>query len=253
MITTKSKKNYSMGRTQVGEPFEGPVSQARPRLILLKHGWLAEQDAGFQEAVFEKVVLKRFSAGDHIGRRGDTGGGMFGISRGVVGVYVQLKSEQERLAHIIHDGSWFGYGPALMRRGRTLSFRAISECQLLYLDLVAVDQLMAADPRWIRNLARVSEYGMDVAISNIGDLLIPNVEQRIAATLLRIAPPQDSSSSQPSNIVGLTQAQLGEMSNAARDVVNRTLKHFEEKGWIEVSYKKISIINRSQLNALVSN
>lgn len=221
--------------------------------ILCGQGWLADQDREFQAAFLEKTVLKEVPAGNFVFRRGDFGGGMYGVAGGAFGVYVPWSHGEGRLADILRIGTWFGYGPALTRRARVLTFQAIERSFVLHVTLAALDQLTTANPRFARNLTKVSEFGMDVAIATISDLLRPDVEQRIGATLLRIAPSQARRSQQAVSISGLTQAQVGEMANAARDVVNRTLKHFEERGWIEVSYRKITIIKRSHLKAFVDN
>ncbi|WP_366871324.1 helix-turn-helix domain-containing protein [uncultured Ruegeria sp.] len=53
-------------------------------------------------------------------------------------------------------------------------------------------------------------------------------------------------------ISGLTQEQIGELANAARDVVNRTLKQFASNGWIDVAYKKIRLLEPAELEAFCS-
>ena len=70
------------------------------------------------------------------------------------------------------------------------------------------------------------------------NLLIRNPARRIAATLLRVSPEADAGASVT---VVVSQEQFGEMANAARDVVNRTLKRFQTLGWVSIGYSAITI------------
>lgn len=224
---------------------------ADARRTVLEQGWLADEDKAFQTALLDRAVLKRFDAGSRVFHRGEYGGGIYGVAQGAFGVYVPGRVSDDVLAHVLRPGVWFGYGPVLTRRHRVLGFSAIEPSVALHVPLAAVDQLIAADPRYPFIVTKLSEYGMDIAIAIVSDLLIPNAEERIAATLLRIAPSRTGALDKPPLISGVTQAQIGEMTNTARDFVNRTLKRFEAEGWITVSYRKIAILDPSELSAFV--
>ncbi len=87
------------------------------------------------------------------------------------------------------------------------------------------------------------------ALKVIGDLLIPSLDRRIAATLVRISRPETSDEVLPPWPIHMTQAEIGQMANASRDRVNRALSKFEAKGWIKVEYKVITV---QQLDALAA-
>ena len=150
-------------------------------------------------------------------------------------------------------GSWFGYGPIITRRQRILGFAAVEPSVALHVPLGALDKLATSDPGNLRALLTMREYGMDIAIATVADLLIPAVDKRIAATLLRCAAFSAAEPGRPLVVSGLTQAQIGELANAARDVVNRTLKRLEAKGWIEVSYRKITLLDPPALDSFCSS
>jgi CRP-like cAMP-binding protein len=92
------------------------------------------------------------------------------------------------------------------------------------------------------HLHALTDYGLERAIANVTNLLIRNPARRIAATLLRVAPEAEA----PVTVV-VSQEQLGEMANAARDVVNRTLKQFETRGWVSVGYRAITVHQADRL------
>lgn len=98
-----------------------------------------------------------------------------------------------------------------------------------------------------RAILSVSEYGMDAAIAVIDNLLIRNHARRIAATLLRVMHDPPESGGHVVTDILLTQAQLGEMASVGRQVVNRELRRMEVKGWVAVSYNRITVLNRDSL------
>ncbi|WP_170386435.1 Crp/Fnr family transcriptional regulator [Ruegeria atlantica] len=219
---------------------------------VLSCGWLAEQDKAFQAVILEKATLRTFAVGRRVFDVGDFRGGIFGVAGGAFGIKVPRRSGEDRLAHVCRSGVWFGYDASLSRRHRNLTFVAVEPSIAFHVPLVALDQIAASDPRYHRALTKVASHGMDIAIATVSDLLIPNVQQRIASTLLRIGSTHDAGQKGTAVISGLTQEQIGELANAARDVVNRTLKQFASKGWIDVAYKRIRILEPAALEAFCS-
>ncbi len=216
---------------------------------VLRSGWLSEQDKAFQAVVLERATLRTFAVGSRVFDVGDFRGGIFGVAGGAFGIKVPRRGGDDRLAHICRGGVWFGYDASLSRRHRNLAFVAVEPSIAFHVPLVALDQIAASDPSYHRALTKVASHGMDIAIATVSDLLIPNVQQRIASTLLRIASTHDAGQEGTAVISGLTQEQIGELANAARDVVNRTLKRFASKGWIGVSYKRIRLLEPASLEA----
>lgn len=229
------------------------MERSEARCAVLEQGWLATEDTGFQEAILERAALRHFPVGQSTFDEGDFGGGLYGIASGAFGVYVTLRNDELRLAHVSRQGVWMGNGPIIDRRRRTLGARAIEPSVVFHLPLGTIDQMIAADPTCRHRFSRISDLGIVNAIGVVSDLLIPNVEHRIASTLLRIAPVGAKPKERHRIISGLTQKQIGELANAARDVVNRTLKRLEARGWIKVSYRRIILLEPDELDAFCAS
>jgi CRP-like cAMP-binding protein len=120
---------------------------------------------------------------------------------------------------------------------------------LFHLPLSNAQEIAGRSLQNQRAVLSVGEYGMDVATRVVETLLIRNSDRRIAATLLRVAPLPDGET--PACDIHLTQAQIGEMANADRQVVNRVLKRFEAEGWVHISYGRIRIADAAALRAFV--
>jgi CRP-like cAMP-binding protein len=212
---------------------------------VLEAGWLAEQPEDVRRAVLKAARLIHQPAGEFVFHAGDDEGGLYGMVSGGVGIHLPSDTGETVLAHVIRSGVWFGYGPLLRGRERSLSFSLVEPSLLIHVPLAHAQEIAGRSPLHQRAILSVSAYGMDVATRVIETLLIRNTDRRIVATLLRVAPAHDDGRSPRG--VRLTQAQLGEMANADRQVVNRALKRLEANGWVRASYGRIDIVDEAAL------
>ncbi|GGO38339.1 hypothetical protein GCM10010991_35480 [Gemmobacter aquaticus] len=222
------------------------MDRAASERKILQTGWLAAQSPSFQAAIFRQARLTSFPIGSFVYHLGDDVGGIYGVVDGGIGIHVPQNDGSAMLAHIARCGVWFGYGPLLTRRRRVLEFSVLEPSLLFHVPLAQLEAIGAASAENKRALFTISEYGMDVAFHTVATLQIRNVERRIAATLLRVAPLMNGSGSQPI-VVAVTQSQLGEMANAARDVVNRSLARLEARGWVSVAYRTVTLLDPAAL------
>ncbi|MFO0994770.1 MAG: Crp/Fnr family transcriptional regulator [Hyphomicrobiales bacterium] len=217
--------------------------------LILAWGWLAEQAKELQAIILQRSRLVMHAPGDFVFHAGDDSGGIYGVVSGGIGIYLPTFAGDLRLAHIGRQGVWFGYGPLIRGRRRSLSFSPTETTWLMHVPLPALQEIASGSPAYQRAILSVSEYGMDAAITIIENLLIQNHARRIGATLLRVMPHSGESNSD----IVLTQNQLGEMASVGRQVVNRELQRMESKGWIRASYNRIAILDREGLRRFAEN
>lgn len=216
--------------------------------IVKARGWLAHQPKAFQDAVLSRAALVSFSARDYVFHTGDDLGGVYGVVAGGFGVYGAGRESSVQLGDVLRAGRWFGHGPTMTRRGRTLTFRALEPSSVLFLPLAALDEIASRSVEFMRSVAAISYFGTAAAIAVTSDLLIRRSDQRIAATLMRVTGADEGI--QPPRPEGfhLTQAELAEMANVSRDVMNRTLARFKRNGWVATSYNGIAILDAVALS-----
>jgi CRP/FNR family transcriptional regulator, cyclic AMP receptor protein len=105
----------------------------------------------------------------------------------------------------------------------------------------------------MRSVGALSDFGIDLSIAAASDLLIRRADRRIAATLLRVTGVETGI--RPSDPAGFfpDTSRVGEMANASRDVVHRTLRRFEAKRWLTLGYNRINILAPGALAAFVKD
>lgn len=221
--------------------------------MLREQGWLAQEAPEVQDAFLARGQPVEFGRGDVVFRIGDDPGGTYGIAAGAIGILVATEGREPRLAHVARCGTWIGHGPLMTRGRRVLGFRAMEPTSTLYVSLAALSELSRGDAAIARSLAVLAHANMGVAIAAVSDLLIPRVDRRVAATLLRATgalhgmPPGDPAGYR------LSQNDIAEMANASRQMVNRCLADFAGRGWVRVAYQRIAILAPSALSAFASN
>lgn len=218
---------------------------------LLRRGWLADQAPAVRAEVLQRGRLISGGEGESLFHAGDDPGGIFGVVAGGVAIRIACRSDEPRLAHIGRCGLWFGYGPLVRGGPRSMlyTFSLTEPSWLFSISLAKLQEIVRMSPEHQRALLSVSDYGIEIAVHTVETLMIRNTDRRIAATLLRVSPPVDEAPSGAPVEVRLTQAQLGEMANAERKVVNRALSRMVARGWLDVSYGRIRLLAPDALDA----
>lgn len=209
-----------------------------------QRGWLSRQTPAFRSEVLAAARTQRFARDAPIYHIGDEPGGIYGVLSGSVGVYVATARHMPMLSHVLRRGEWFGEGPVLTGRRRSLAFTAIEPTTLLQVPLAALRALTAPDAQ--RRLGEMAEMGADTAVNGVCDLLIGAAERRIAAVLLRVTGFGEMAPENPEGFL-LTQGRLGEMANVSRHHVNRTIGQFADWGWVSKRYNRLLILNAEAL------
>lgn len=225
------------------------MDRSHAERILLTYGWLSRQPEAFQLALLRKARLVSFDKGDHVYTAGDTSGGIFGVSSGAFAVDIMTAHAPPHLAHIMRAGGWTGTGPVLSGEPRAVTFRALESSHALQVPIAALTELSNQDGSTFRRLGALSDELTKIAIHAVRDLLISTPDRRLAAVLLRITGATTSGSTPPLYQVQVTQAELGELANLARESVNRVMSRLKERGWVGSRYSHVQILDAPALIA----
>ncbi|WP_237213491.1 Crp/Fnr family transcriptional regulator [Falsiroseomonas oryziterrae] len=228
------------------------MDRARAHRIVLDNGWLAQQPAPFQAEILARADILAFGRGDHAFTVGDRRGGVHGIVEGSFAVHVAATPCDGSLAHVMRPSVWFGLSPLTRRPSGSLTFRALEPSWTLHVPESAVEEIVRSCADAARAVAGIAEASLQIAFGVIADLLIPDADRRIAAILLRVCGAGAESPRTAPAGCRLTQAELGEMANASRGLVNRTLRSFETEGWVRLGYNRIAVTDIAALTAFVN-
>ena len=217
--------------------------------IFSEVGWLAKQPAEFRDECLTQGRITSVRRGEAIYREGDEGLSIYGLQAGAVAVLIGPPRLAPRIVDIIGPGSWFGVGPVLTGRRRSLEVRALSDCTLLMVPGPVVEHWSSFRPEYARAIGALAIIGHEVASRVAAELLIPSSSRRIAAIIMRIAAPESGEARVDAKGILVTQAQLAEMANVSRNVANGVLCRLRDAGWIETSYGRVTVRDSAALAA----
>ena len=105
---------------------------------------------GFSEAELAAVIAKfrllSCEAGDIVVSEGEPGNSLFVLTTGALKAFVRDRGGRNVLVRELPEGSFFGEVSILSGRPRSATVTCVSHCELLELDLPALQEIVAAHP-----------------------------------------------------------------------------------------------------------
>ena len=222
----------------MGDEVVGP---SRARDILSTIGWLSLQPAEFQAEIFRRSVPVKYSAGNVIYRMGGPLGGIYGIVSGAVVVSAAPRNAVPHPLHMLTTGAWIGEGCFLSREPRRVGLQAAIDTSAIYLPIDCMDQMAGSDPLATRRFTQILLMNLDIVIRAFHDLQDPDEHRRIARSLRRVAPMENTP-------IPIAQSALGMLANTSRKTVNAALQRFAKAGWAKTGYRSVTVTNLKGLD-----
>jgi CRP-like cAMP-binding protein len=221
----------------------------RGQYLLRSKGWLSQCEEPFRETILAESQWFRVEQGYPIARGGDVIGGMHGVADGHVGLVPAISTPDAGLIHLDHAPFWFGLQPFVLGSGRQVTVMARSSCIVAHVSQQALAAILKRHPDGWRMLLMQSVAQTGVAIQAVADLLLPDRHRRLGAVLLRLAGARNAGSN--AHPVLCSHEELAAMSNLSRSSVASVLRLFEKGGWVEVSYRSITVRDPQRLRLMV--
>jgi CRP/FNR family transcriptional regulator, cyclic AMP receptor protein len=193
------------------------------------------------QSVGAHLALRVFDKGEIILREGAHGDAMYVVVSGQVKVFSidTEDSSREVILKILGAGEFFGELPVFDNEPRSASVAALERCHLQVLSYRAFQRAIESSPDIAHKVLETLARRLRAADRKIGDLALLGISGRISRVLLELA-----IMSNGQRVVGepFTQKDLASMIGASREMVNRTLKDFEDNGYIAIQRKSITLL-----------
>lgn len=216
------------------------LTREKAEEVMRQGPWLANMTEPFRTELLRHAHLQRFAPGQVIYRYGDPVGGMYGLVAGSLTINSAPPDAASRLIHLGMPGAWTGEGPFLTGQPRRVELRALGSTWMMHVPLDALEQMAARDPGVSRAIALNTVFTVDVLLRIIHDLQKRDVGGRIASVLQRASWLGDVP-------IPLSQTDLGIMANASRQQVNMAMQRFVAAGWVNYTYRSVTVTNPQAL------
>ena len=149
-------------------------------------GWLSGESRDFQESLLSRCHLRGFAEKEALFHEGDPCAGVHALVSGVLRIEFATPDRDYRIASVKQPVFWSGSGASMRRGAYFVTATAASPVTTLFLPHHEFERLVE-DAGHCRAFARLSLEHYDEAQNVVGQLLIGDVEQRVAARLALLA------------------------------------------------------------------
>jgi CRP/FNR family transcriptional regulator, cyclic AMP receptor protein len=226
-----------------GFPVEAAFAVDRDVEFLRRGRWFGSLPAELQSLIVERSMLRSYRKGAHIVGEGSPPRGLFALLDGRVHIVRGVGESDEALIHVAEPGFWFGEHGMLSGKPAIATIVATVNARVLLLPTPEFQRIVNDEPRHYPHFATllyeryatVFRYASEARAVAAEDWLWTRL-QDLAAIRRR-----DAQLRGPIDI-NVSQAELAMMVGVSRQTLCMLLRRLEERGVIEVAYKKIRVL-----------
>ncbi len=217
---------------------------------LLETGrWFDGLPRQLRQALLDNGQVRSFTSESRLFSRGDPTDGIYAVLDGAIAVSGSSAAGKQALLIITEPPSWFGEIGVFDERPRSHDAVAVSDTTVLHISQERIHELLASEPRWWRELARLMANKLRLAFAAMEENALLPAATRLASRLVTIAERYGEWRGMTSRVVDVRQEQLAQMLSISRQTANQVLKQLESEGLIKVSYASVEIVDLQGLRA----
>ncbi|MBL4901318.1 MAG: Crp/Fnr family transcriptional regulator [Desulfocapsa sp.] len=189
----------------------------------------------------EKIAIrKEYKRGDTIFFEGDPGIGFYMVIAGKVKIFKMSFSGKEQILHIFGPGEPFGEVPVFHNQPFPANATALEKTSLLFFPRKDFVELVHAMPSLVMNMLAVLSMRLRTFATQIENLSLKEVPERLAGYLLYLAEEQGNTEKVELQI---SKGQLASLLGTIPETLSRIFARMSDEGLIHVEGKNISLRN----------
>ncbi|MDD3764516.1 MAG: Crp/Fnr family transcriptional regulator [Nevskiales bacterium] len=217
-----------------------PGTPAAPR-ALWSENWSSIVSPELSAALAGLGHRRMLASGEQLYGRGETGTDLIGVVSGLIRIVGITPDGYEGLLGLYRPGSWFGEMSLFDRLPRPGDAVAVGETEVLIVPGQRLLELLDAHPQWYRDFARVLSHKLRMALTHIESTTLP-VSARVGLRLLDLAAAYARPADDGVLIdLSLPQEELARMLGLTRQSVNKELRQFQSRGWLQLQRGRITL------------
>jgi len=189
-------------------------------------------------------VLRTWTDGQVLLSRGQPTSAAWLVVSGRVRISVITSEGEELLLRWMLPGEIAGLSSVFAQATNPADMVSHGLTQVLQIERGRLIELIGRDPAVALDLLRILGLRINQLFDTLADRGIHSLEQRVWATLERIA--KFNSVAVPDGVMlRVSQSDLAQAASASRQRVNQQLRHFQEQGLIRLGYRNIVLLRPS--------
>lgn len=164
------------------------------------------------------------------------------LKSGKVKSFIQSEDGGERVLNLYTAGSLFGEASFFDELPRVSSAVALTPCEIVPIDRELVAQEFARNPELALAMMKYLARTVRLLSGQVDQMAFRPARWRTASYLLTLAG--------RGGAVSCTQDDIAAAVSASRVTVSRVLNEFAQKGWVELGYRSVRVLQPQELEAL---
>lgn len=173
---------------------------------------------------------------------------LFLLKKGRVQLYRMSPAGKKIVVATLGPGAIFGEMALVGQRMHNTFAQALDECTLCVMSRADIERLLQEKPEVAFRLVQALGERVSTLETRLEDIAFKSIPARLADELLQLSAEQGNGNT----VRGLTHQDLAERLGTYRETTTQTLNEFKADGLIEIGRKRITILDRSGLQAIAN-
>jgi CRP/FNR family cyclic AMP-dependent transcriptional regulator len=211
--------------------------------------WFGSLPLADRKAMLSAATLAPVRTGDVLYRKGEVGGGFYGVVEGAFKVSSVGEDGREGILSIMEEGNWFGETTLLDGLPRPHDVTALHDGMVLLI-LPSDFQALMQRAGFAQGISAMLCTRVRALYGLVEDAMLRSTRTRVARRLLALARGDTTMALQARAVVAVSQEALAMMLGVTRQTLAKELKFLVRTGVLSLGYGHIDIVSLSELERL---
>jgi len=193
--------------------------------------------------ISQGMNLYRYARGEAVFWEGETSKGLYIIEQGSVKLYKLSHQGREMVLNVLREGESFNEVPVFDEEPNPLNVAALEETKIWIVAAVSIRANLYKYPEVSRAVILNLSKNLRMLVRKVEELSFFQVTTRLARLINTLTQDELQGDAQ----VRLTRDDIAARLGTVREVVARSLKELERSGAVQVSRRKIEIVDMERL------
>jgi CRP/FNR family cyclic AMP-dependent transcriptional regulator len=203
--------------------------------------------------IVELSRVQRFRRGAAVFHIGDEGNALYGVSKGLVRIWLPGKEGRELTISLLDPGEIFGEIALLDGLPRTAEATVLSEAVLIALDRPLFLNLLRQEPQLAQHIIELLCKRLRTSTDRFSEDAFLSLGAKLARRLLSLMATHSEPCTAGSRItMRLTQTDLANLLGSSRETINRQLGLWSQTGIIRHERGYVTVCNQDALRQIAT-
>jgi CRP-like cAMP-binding protein len=196
-------------------------------------------------------ICSTYKKNEYIFKEGSYASGVFCINGGKIKISMVGDEGKEQIVRLVKPGDIIGYKALLSSEKYSASAIAIEDCNVCFIPREVFTEILKKDANLSFEMMKLLSDELRKAEEKITHLAQKPVRERMAETILFLKETYGIDNEENIN-VSLSREEIANIVGTATETAIRLLSEFNKENMIELSGKKIKILNTNKLTKIAN-